>query len=313
MLSLYSLDMSPINRRELLRASSVAALAGRLRALPLAQIKLGVTTDEIDEDVLTAVRFLREHGLSWAEVRNIWKKYNTELPVGKVQEAQSIFQEHGIRVSIEGTGFFKVPLPPATAEGQRKLDQQWLLLDAAMDRATIFKTQKIRVFAFTYGRQETPDKNTMPRIYDLVREAARRAKARGMRLALENVGGSYVSTGAEAAELLKNVKEDNFGLTWDPNNAGASGEKAFPDGYRKLDPARIFHVHLRDYRHTPDGKVEWAPVGGGEFDNLGQIRAMLKDGYKETFTLETHWRSPNGKADASATSLKGLLQVIARV
>jgi len=31
-------------------------------------------------------------------------------------------------------------------------------------------------------------------------------------------------------------------------------------------------------------------VGQGEFDNLGQIRALLQDGYKGTFTLETHWR-----------------------
>jgi sugar phosphate isomerase/epimerase len=70
---------------------------------------------------------------------------------------------------------------------------------------------------------------------------------------------------------------------------------------------------LRDYRHLPSGKVEWTAVGEGEFDNLGQIRALRKDGYKETFTLETHWRSPKGKAYATATSLKALLQVVDRV
>lgn len=65
-----------------------------------------------------------------------------------------------------------------------------------------------------------------------MREAAKRAKARNFRLALENVGGSYVSTGAEAARLFKGVKEDSLGLTWDPNNAGASGERSFPDGFK---------------------------------------------------------------------------------
>jgi len=49
----------------------------------------------------------------------------------------------------------------------------------------------------------------------------------------------------------------------------------------------VFFRHLRDYRHDQTGKVVWAAVGQGEFDNLGQIRALLKDGYKETFTLET--------------------------
>ena len=97
------------------------------------------------------------------------------------------------------------------------------------------------------------------------------------------------------------------------NHVGASGEKAFPDGYRLLDPARIFHVHLRDYAHTPDGKVEWRAVGEGEFDNLGQIRALLKTGYKDNFTLETHWKSPKGKAFATRTSLTALLKVIEKV
>ncbi len=85
------------------------------------------------------------------------------------------------------------------------------------------------------------------------------------------------------------------------------------DGYRLLDPARILHVHLRDYRHMPDGKIEWAAVGEGEFDNLNQIRSLLKAGYKENFTLETHWRSPQGKAFATRTSLTALLKVIEKV
>lgn len=304
--------MTYCSRRELLGVPALGLLADRLAALPLAQFPLGVTTDEIDEDVLTAVKFLREFGLGWAEVRSIWGKYNTVQPVEKIREAKAIFAEHGIRVSIEGTPFFKVPLPPDTAEGRNALEAQWKLLDAAMERAAVFGTDKIRVFGFTYPGQQ-PEARSEARIYELVREAARRAKARGLRLALENVGGSYIATGAQSAELLRHVKEDNLGLTWDPNNAGASGEHSFPDGYRKLDPARIFHVHLRDYRRRPDGKVEWAAVGEGEFDNLGQIRRLLQDGFRGTFTLETHWKSPRGKAFASKTSLGGLLKVVERV
>jgi sugar phosphate isomerase/epimerase len=79
-----------------------------------------------------------------------------------------------------------------------------------------------------------------------------------------------------------------------------------------MDPARIFHVHLRDYKHE-NGKVVWAAVGQGEFENLGQIRALLKDGYKSTFTLETHWRDPKGRMYSTETSLAGLMKVIERV
>ena len=118
----------------MIAGAAAAMFASRLRALPLAEIKLGITTDEIDDDVLTAARFLRDHGLKWAEVRNIWGPYNTAQPMEKVREAMSILDANGVRVSIEGTGFFKVPLPPETPEGQKKLDEQWKLLDASLER-----------------------------------------------------------------------------------------------------------------------------------------------------------------------------------
>ena len=301
-------------RRQALAAAAIAAGYTRLSAATLSQVRLGVTTDEIDEDVLTAAKFLREFGLQYAEIRSIWGKYNTSQPVEKIEEARSLLDAQGIKTSVLGTAFFKIPLPPDTAEGRGTLDSQWALLDQAMERAKILGTDKIRVFAFTYKQKsEKSSEKDFARILELVEEAAKRAKARNFRLALENVGGSYVSTGADSARVLKAISSPSLGLTWDPNNAGASGEQAFPDGYRLLDPARIFHVHLRDYAHRPDGKVEWRAVGDGEFDNLGQIRALLKSGYKDNFTLETHWQSPKGKAFATRTSLTALLKVIDQV
>ena len=102
-----------------------------------------------------AAKFLADHNLKWSEVRNIWGKYNTEQPMDKVREARSIFDEHGVHVSIEGTGFFKVPLPAETPEGQKKLDEQWALLDRSMERAKAFGVDKLRIFTFMLARGET--------------------------------------------------------------------------------------------------------------------------------------------------------------
>jgi len=298
-------------RREWFAGTALAFLAPRLHALPLGQIKLGITTDEIHDDVLTAAKFLHDvaqeldaDGLAPARGPHV----DDAATHG---EAARIFDENAIRVSIESTGFFKIPLPPETPEGQKILDGQWALLEAGMERAKVFGTDKLRIFAFTLGRGEAGSERREHVVFLTIREAARRAK--GFRLSIENVGGAHVATGAQAAELLKHVKESNIGITWDPNNAGASGEQPYPDGYRKLDPARIFHVHLRDFKHQPDGKVVWTAVGEGEFDNVAQIRALLKDGYKETFTLETHWATPKGKMYATETSLAGLFKVIQKV
>lgn len=295
--------MSSLTRRHVLAA---AATTLALRGMPLSQMPLGVTTDEIDEDLTTAVKFLRRFQLRYAEVRSIWGKYNTEQPLDKIREARAILDEYQIQTSILGTPFFKVPLPATEAA----LDKQWALLDRAMERANLLGTDKLRIFAFTYKKDEKPDAAVYPRIYELLREAAKRAKAKNLRLAVENVGESYVWSGAQSADLLKAVSDSNLGLTWDPNNAAATGEQSYPDGFRKLDPARIFHVHLRDYRRLPQGGVEWTAVGGGEFDNLAQLRALRKAGYKGTYTLETHYRDPRGKAAATETSLTALLKVV---
>jgi L-ribulose-5-phosphate 3-epimerase len=259
--------------------------------------------------ILCTAFLARSLGISWAEVRNIWGPYNTDQPMEKVRQARAIFEEQGIRVSVLDTGLFKIPLPPDTPEGRRKLDEQWRLLDAAMERAAVFGTRKIRIFTFMLEKGEKPSAKSYDRIDELLREAARRARPGRFLLAVEDIGGGHVSNAAESAELLKRVKDDNIGLTWDPNNAAESGEQPFPGGYRRLDPTRIFHVHLRDYRHDSAGKVVWTAVGQGELNNLGQIRALLKDGYQETFTLETHWRDPQGKLYSTETSLKGLLEI----
>lgn len=290
------------------RAALGAAFGGLLHALPLDRIQLGITTDEIDEDPKTAAAFLARFNLHWAEVRSVWGKYNTVQPEEKVREIRAIFDAAKVRTSIVDTAFFRADIPSGAA-----LDKEWALLDAAMDRGDILGSKLLRIFAFVPKDRNTGDTAAYPCSYELLKEAATRAQRRGFRLAVENLKGGYVQTGADAARLLKAVTHDALGLTWDPNNAASCGEASFPEAYRKLDPARIFHVHLRDYRHKPDGTVEWAPVGAGEFDNVGQIRALRKDGYKGGFTLETHWRTPEGKARATETSLGGLLKVVAQV
>src|SRR5580700_3037605 len=137
-------------RREFLAA---AALTPLLRAVPRSSFKLGVTTDEIDEDLLTALRLLREFGLEYGEVRSIWGKYADVQPIEKIREARALMDEHQVKTSMLSTSFFKVPLPP---DGSAALEQQWKLLDDSFDRAAILGTKIIRTFSFTYKSSETP-------------------------------------------------------------------------------------------------------------------------------------------------------------
>ena len=305
--------MTRISRRSLLAAAAFGGLVSRLPAAQLSAFKLGVTTDEVDDDLAVAIEFIKRFGLKYAEIRNLAGKYNTSQPVEIVRHAKKLLDENGITVCILDTGLFKVELPPETAEGNKELDEQWALLDRAIERAKIFGTDKIRVFAFQYDKGAHPDESLYPRIAEILMEATRRAKKGGFRLALENVGGNHVSTAAQLAKMLAAVKDDAFGAIWEPNNSIREGGTSFPEGYRLIDPKRIFHVHLRDYCRTSSGKYEWCGVGQGEFDHVGQFRALLKDGYQETLSLETHFTIDGSKAKASEFSMKGLLAAIEKV
>ena len=278
-------------------------------------IRLAVTTDEIDDDLRVALDFLGRHGLEYCEIRGLWGRYNTSWPIEKIKYARTLLDDAGIRLAILDTGFFKVPLPDSdSGDGARALQKQWDLLERAFERAEVFGTNLIRTFAFTYPRGGRPDSVAYPRIFELVAESAERAQRAGFRLAVENVAGSYIETAAHSAELLAKVRSPALGLTWDPNNSARAGDdEPFPAGYDSLDSSRIWHVHFRDYRHTADGEVEWCGVGDGEFDHVGQIRALLSDGFDGVVSLETHYTLGGSKAAASEHSLKGLIAAVKRV
>src|SRR5881409_2790633 len=170
--------MKSFTRRRFLLASAALSLGRGAPAASLAQVRLGITTDEIDEDLLTAAKFLHGFGLDYAELRSIWGKYNTEQPLDRIRAARTLLDKHGIKTSILSTAFFKIPLPPDSAIGRGVLDNQFSMLDGAMERAKILGTDKIRVFAFTHREGEKLTGKEYPRIYELVQEAVWRAKQR---------------------------------------------------------------------------------------------------------------------------------------
>ena len=276
--------------------------------------RLGITSDEITADFEAALKFIREFGLGWVEIRNLWDTYVTEASLEDCRRAKTLLDKHGVKLAVLDTALYKCNLP-GTSTG-RKDDypyrEQEALLKRAIERSEILGTRFIRVFSF--WRPEQPE-TVFNQVVEHLEKSCAIARASGRVLILENVGGATVETGAEAARLLQAVRSPNLGLLWDPNNAYCGGEKPFPDGYQKLDKKRIYHVHLRDAGRNPSThRCEWLPVGKGEIDNLGLLRALVKDGFQGTLNLETHYQRPDkNKELATRESLKGLLEVIAQV
>ena len=289
-----------------------------VRSAELSQFKLGVITDEVSQDFEKALVWARAYGLGWVELRFLWNKYVTDLKPDEVKRAQELLAKHGMRVSVVDSPYLKTLLPGTTSkfnEGkkdplQSDFDRQGEILEKSIARATDFGTDKVRIFAFL--RVAEP-KTVFDRVALELSKAAAIAQREEIRLVLENEFSCNVATGLEGAAMLKAVKAPSLGLNWDPGNAYAAGElKPYPDGYESLDKKRMWHMHLKDAAPNPKGgEAVWMPIGAGKIDYVEQFRALLKNGYDGTMSLETHYlNAAKDKEVSSSESMDGLLKVI---
>jgi sugar phosphate isomerase/epimerase len=313
---------SKISRREFVKAGAGAALlagiAGQTGAANLSQFKLGIITDEVTQDFEQALQWVKGFGLSWVELRFLWGKYVTELSSDDVKRAKDLLAKYGMQVSVVDSAYFKTLLPGTTSKFsdpkndplQSDFSVQDALLQRAFARARDFGTDKVRIFAFL--RVDDP-KSVFDRVAKELDRTADVAHREGIRLVLENEFSCNVATGVEGAAMLRAVPSPALGLNWDSGNAYAAGERQpYPVGYDALDKKRLWHLHLKDAQENPSGgESSWRPIGGGKIDFVGQFRALLKDGYQGTLSLETHYlNDAKNKEASSRESMEGLLKVI---
>jgi L-ribulose-5-phosphate 3-epimerase len=279
----------------------------------LRRFKLGSITDEWTPNFESALQAMKRYGLMWAEIRTVGGKYNTEASHAELTKMKDLLVRYRIRVSVVDTALFKCALPGTVPVGKEKdaypYSSQMDLLKRALERAHFFATDKIRVFSFWRAAE---NQRHFGRIGEELRKAAEVAGSGGGRLVLENESECNVATGAELARMLDLVPNANFGANWDIGNGYWQGEVSFPDGYRALPKHRIWHMHLKDVRCGPRlEKCNTVVVGTGQVDLAGQIRALLRDHYEGTMSLEPEVEAP-GMTHEQATerSLAALLKII---
>jgi sugar phosphate isomerase/epimerase len=101
-------------------------------------------------------------------------------------------------------------------------------------------------------------------------------------------------------------------LNWDPGNAAAIGDTPYPAGYQLLPKDRIGHCHCKDVVRKPDHKYDWAPVGGGIVDWVGQLQALQRDGFRHALSLETHWQGAGTPEASTRVSMDGLRKTLTK-
>jgi sugar phosphate isomerase/epimerase len=291
--------------------------------------RLSVINDEISADFEHACSVAAgDFGLSWIELRSMWGKNIVDLNADEVDRARKTLEKNKLRVTDIASPLYKVHWPgaPASKEGPPRdqfhadidFKHQDEVLVRSIDLCKAFQTDRIRCFDF--WRLEDP-KPYREAINDKLRQAARTCAAHNIVLLLENEMACNTGSGPEAVAVLNAIREPNFMLNWDPGNSATfAGDTPYPDDYNKMPKHRIGHCHVKDTIRKENGKFEWAPVGGGIIDWVGQIKAFARDGYHYALSLETHWHggkpepgSNMGVPEASSrASMKGLKEALAK-
>jgi sugar phosphate isomerase/epimerase len=243
--------------------------------------------------------------MGWIELRGMWNKNILNLDPNQISEAQRILKRYDLRVTDVASPLFKVDWPGApkskfSPKGAQfnadfTFDQQDEVLERSITLAKTFGTDRVRCFDFWRLDDVGPYRKGMN---DKLRKAAEKVGKSGLVLVLENEMACNTATGAEAAKLLHDVQSRFLMLNWDPGNAAAYGEKPYPDGYNLFPKDRIGHCHCKDVVRKGEG-YEWAAMGKGIIDWVGQFMALKRDGYHLAVSLETHWRG-DGSAEASS-------------
>jgi sugar phosphate isomerase/epimerase len=294
-------------------------------ALPAmtSRFKLSVITDEISQDFGHALEVAsKEFGFGYVEVRTLWKKNIINLDAKEISEVQRLLKQYDLKVTDIASPLFKTDWPGAPKSkfspekpqfgADYSFAEQAEVMDRSIAAAQALGTNRVRCFDFWRLEDPKPFRAAMD---EHLRKAAEQANAKGITLLLENEFACNTATAEEAARTLKAVTSPTLLLNWDPGNAAYRGEIAFPDGFQKLPKERIGHVHCKDLVKKSGGDAaaikgdqtyEWAAMGTGIIDFVGQFRALVQAGYRGTMSLETHWRGAGSPEESSRQSWAGM-------
>ena len=314
-----------ISRRKFLAAATATAGAAALgQSLPAladetpaiqSPFRVAVINDEISQDFGRACEVAaQEFGMRWIELRGMWGKNIVSLDAQEVAEAQRILKKYDLRVTDIASPLFKVPWKddPRAKKKQAAdfnasftFDQQGEVLERGIEMAKALGTERLRCFDFLRLDDPAPHRAA---INQTLLDAANKVGKQGLILLLENDGGLNTTTGAEAAKVLSAVQSPHLMLNWDPGNAAANGEIAYPDGYNLLPKERIGHCHCKDV--AKGDKEKWAAMGTGIVDWEGQFRALKRAGYRFAVSLETHWEGGGTPEESSRQSWAGMKKLL---
>lgn len=245
--------------------------------------RTAIITDEISQNLETAVSLAKEYKLDGVEIRSVWNKDPFSLTEEEGKEIRRIVADAGLEICGISAPFYKCSLDrPEEIRAHRegltrciKLAKQW-------------HTGIIRGFPF-WKCQDSGAR--LAEIAEQFRAPAKQMLEEGLTLAVESDPGVNACSGAQLARIVDEIACPAVKALWDPGNDIYAPEEEipYPDGYAALQ-GRIAHVHVKDAVKDQEGKAVGCCLGDGLVDWKGQLAALKADRYEGWLVLEPHYR-----------------------
>jgi sugar phosphate isomerase/epimerase len=240
-------------------------------------MNLAVISDEISPDLAPALRVCEELGIEHVELRVVDGRQLVEHDAASVRRVGESLRAGGFRCAVADTPFLKDPVPQA----------RWEVLERGLDAARELGAGTVRVFS---GLRADDPEEARPWIVETLAEAARRAAAAGVRLALEIEHVCNVATAAEARAVLAELEPGSVVLVWDPGNEARFTRRAATLPEASGVAGAIGHVHVKD--SSADG--DWVLLGTGIAGWSDQLAGLAAGGYGGLLSVETHYATADG-------------------
>jgi glucosamine-6-phosphate deaminase len=220
------------------------------------------------------LRFLEGDDALWAR---------PELTGDGLRETLDRLRDSGLAVPcVDTRSFFH---DPATKLRQRAVEEA----ERSAELAARLGARGIRVFG---DRVQTGADlaSTRAWIVESLAELRDRIRGSGVEVWLETHGDFARTTATRA--LLEEAGSEGLGAIWDPANAFSEFGEDPADGGAGLGPF-MRHVHLKDEKRPPDGKIPWRPVlpGRGDFPAASVLDGLAASGRDHwvSFEWEKRW------------------------
>lgn len=283
-------------------------------------MEISIITDEVSADFETAIELGIEWGVRNFELRGFFTDRAPNYSPYQKQCVKDALAEYEARVIAIGPGLFKIPYPakdPTRATlgwmdksqyehwfSNQKLFEYHLneLLPASLDYACELGVNLVVIFSFE--RPLEPSADPPEEVLSCLHQAAEKASAQGIRLAIETEVGYWADTGAHTAQILRLIGNPALGVTWDPGNAFFAGDNPYPTGYQHVREF-VHHIHYKDAKRNRLNELEY--VAEGQIDWASQIKELVRDGYDGFISIETHLKPKVTAARYALEKLQGFI------